>query len=123
MQYGARVTLCAGFSSASPSSAPMKNLPPGIIAISAGHAAGADGDADAAGVAATGAAAGSARSGAPDADDAPPSRPPRCPPKSANAPPPTTSAPTATTARINGARLFCGDGGADGASKETFGRV
>ena len=37
MQNGSSVTWCAGFSSGSPSSLPMKKLPPGISIIPAGH--------------------------------------------------------------------------------------
>src|SRR5579883_672616 len=37
MQYGARVTWCAGFSRSRPSSEPMKKLPPGTAVIPAGH--------------------------------------------------------------------------------------
>src|SRR6266699_1677716 len=43
MQKGERVTWWAGFSSALPSSAPMKNLPPEICTMSAGQVGGGGG--------------------------------------------------------------------------------
>src|SRR5437660_1834816 len=43
MQNGESVTWWAGFSSALPSSAPMKNLPPEICAMSAGQVGGGGG--------------------------------------------------------------------------------
>src|SRR5579859_2170757 len=45
MQNGDNVTWCAGFSSSLPSSAPMKNLPPAILAISLGREGGGGGGA------------------------------------------------------------------------------
>src|SRR5258708_28631377 len=41
MQNGARTTWWAGFSIDSPSSLPMKKLPPGIAIMPSGHVAGA----------------------------------------------------------------------------------
>src|SRR5580704_12645279 len=41
MQKGSSLTWCAGFSKGSPSSLPMKKLPPGIWIIPAGHPTGA----------------------------------------------------------------------------------
>ena len=46
MQKGCSVTWCAGFSKGSPSSLPMKKLPPGIAIIPCGHVSGTAPDAE-----------------------------------------------------------------------------